>query len=143
MKNREPEKPFTEEDLPSEPVCYTCPYYGESDSGEDTCRRWAPHPRVLFVHEENDAKGKPSGEPLTHIPKMCAIDVCGEHPLMPEYIERLRKAGVLKLGSAIDIDSADAKRYAGWRNRQMETSWGLRPRAGSEMETMRKQREDA
>lgn len=124
-KTRESEKPFTEDELPSEPVCYTCPYFGESDSGESSCKRWAPKPRMLFEHEERDAKGKASGDPLTHIPKVCAIDVCGEHPLMPQYIERLKKAGVLKLGNSIELASGDAPRYAGWRNLKMMELWNV------------------
>lgn len=122
-KTRESENPFTEEELPAEPVCYTCPYYGESDSGEDTCRRWAPQPRVCFSHED-DVAGESSDESLTHIPKMSGIDVCGEHPLMPQYIESLKAAGVLKLGTATLFSGSDTRRYADWRNRKMKEFLG-------------------
>jgi hypothetical protein len=106
MKDR---KKYTEADLPAEPVCFTCPYFGQSDSGEHTCRRHAPIPRMTFEKDEG------GGDPLTNFPAVCPIEVCGEHPLFPDYIRRIAAVGALKLGKMLEFGSDAAPLYQEWR----------------------------
>lgn len=91
-------------DLPATPVCYTCPYYTDAEMQDSICARHAPKAVIL---EASDSR---HGVELWW-PEVSCLDVCGEHPLMPEYIQQLRAKNLLRLGAKLELSSDDAEAY--------------------------------
>ena len=56
---------YTSDMLPSEPVCYTCPYFGETNSGEHCCRRHPPRP--VMLHDDPPKSG------MVEWPEVCEM----------------------------------------------------------------------
>lgn len=91
-------------DLPATPVCYTCPYFTGTELQENACTRYAPKAVML----EESVKRQ---DVELWWPEVSSLDCCGEHPLMPEYIQQLRAKNVLRLGTKLTLSSDDAEAY--------------------------------